>query len=232
MQLLLILVGALGIFIGGVQLYRAIDRGEVGFSFGLLWGLLSGIGLAVGITLAILVVIFIVVMSENPTVQAGYTLPYSVILQVTLIIILILAVVGAGQGTVQWLMLRKQISGAGWWIAATMLGFGLSIITFVPLEMGIASLKHAVGPDSLILSFLTGLGLGTVIGTAQWLVLRRHVSGAGWWVLASGLGYAGGLIGVSLNWNEVADLLLGWLAYGGITGLAIVWLLRRSFSEV
>ena len=36
------------------------------------------------------------------------------------------------------------------------------------------------------------IGIGAVTGILQWIVLRRQVRQAGWWVLASTAGWAGG----------------------------------------
>ena len=47
---------------------------------------------------------------------------------------------------------------------------------------------------------------GPLVGVLQLLVLQPHVARAGWWVLAS---------------------TLGWAVYGAFTGTALVWLLRQ-----
>jgi hypothetical protein len=40
---------------------------------------------------------------------------------------------------------------------------------------------------------LGGAGLLLSIGTAQWLVLRRHVRRAGWWIAATAAAWTAGL---------------------------------------
>ena len=67
---------------------------------------------------------------------------------------------------------------------------------------------------------------GTVLGLLQWLVLRRQVARAGWWVLASTVGWVvGGFV------SGITDAAAGWAVlgavYGAITGIVLVWLLRR-----
>lgn len=37
---------------------------------------------------------------------------------------------------------------------------------------------------------MAGATVGAVVGVGQWLLLRRKASQAGWWILASTLGYA------------------------------------------
>ena len=78
-----------------------------------------------------------------------------------------------------------------------------------------------------------GVVLWTVVGAAQWLVLRMYVPRAGWWVLASAAG------GVAFAAAEVAiNMAVGGSAagdaapygavtgacYGAVTGLALAWL--------
>ena len=70
---------------------------------------------------------------------------------------------------------------------------------------------------------IAGVALyGTVAGLMQWLVLRRQVARAGWWVLACTLGW---VVAV-----PVGDLggPPGWAVYGAITGAVLVWLLRQA----
>ena len=49
--------------------------------------------------------------------------------------------------------------------------------------------------------------VGVVVGTAQWLVLRHHVSRAAWWILAT-----------TVSSVVCNDRLLGGILYGLITG--------------
>jgi hypothetical protein len=82
--------------------------------------------------------------------------------------------------------------------------------------------------------------VGAAVGIAQWWVLRQHLQRAGGWVLASTMGFAPfgvvpslyervyGAVGFALS----AALVLGIVAgYGGITGVALVWLLRQTATE-
>jgi hypothetical protein len=86
----------------------------------------------------------------------------------------------------------------------------------------------------------------------QWLFLRTRIRAAGWWVLANLLGWlAAALVAVYfVLWThpecflgtifggedcpvlwQLADIALAATIYGGITGLALVLLLRRPRSE-
>ncbi len=113
---------------------------------------------------------------------------------------------GALTGILQWLVLRQQMRRAGWWIAATIAGWltGWALVAF------------AVPPGA---SFLAGATVGSVTGLAQWLVLRRHMYRAGWWILVSALGWTLGL-------TELMGTLLVGAVAGAVTGIALELLLR------
>ena len=56
----------------------------------------------------------------------------------------------------------------------------------------------------------------------QWLVLRRQMPRAGWWVLASTVGWVVGMPLGDINGPPGLGA-----AYGVITGTTLVWLLRQ-----
>jgi hypothetical protein len=126
------------------------------------------------------------------------------------------AVGGILVGVLQWLVLRRHLTRAGRWVLAS-LGAAAAVGVVV---FGVSVVNAYVG-------WVAGVGLfGTVVGVLQWLVLRRQVARAGWWVLASTVGWVAGM--------PLGDIVgppgLG-AAYGAITGAALVWLLRRKSLE-
>jgi hypothetical protein len=115
--------------------------------------------------------------------------------------------VGIGVGFMQWLVLRRHVPKAHWWILASIVGavaggtFGLLLGPPVPLLFSLSSfLEWAVG--------------GALVGALQWPILRRHTSRVHWWILASALGWA-----------------MSFVLLGPITGGMMVWLLRHPVSE-
>ena len=82
------------------------------------------------------------------------------------------ATLGASIGVAQWLVLRTRVTRAGWWVLASTIGFALGSVLS---EAVIGAIGEA----------MAGGILGAALGIAQWLVLRRWVSRAGWWALAS-----------------------------------------------
>jgi len=114
--------------------------------------------------------------------------------------------VGTMVGIAQWVVLRPRFKQAGWWILASALGWVLGQI-----------LVTAVLPIQN--TFLQGAVLGGTLGIAQWLILRRWVHRAGWWIVLSAVGWsAGPILGASL---------VGAVA-GAITGLALELFLRYA----
>jgi hypothetical protein len=87
-----------------------------------------------------------------------------------------------------------------------------------------------------------GLILGAILGVPQWRVLRRHLSGSGWWVPANAVAWAVAMpliflaAGMPLPQDALAPLLAvvaaiiagaGAIA-GAIHGIVLVRLLRAD----
>ena len=114
-----------------------------------------------------------------------------------------------------------------WWVLASAVGFVVGLIVGLILS----------ATSSSLVGFAVGLAVfGASVGIAQWFVLRRHVSRAGWWVLASTVGYAvtaAGVLDALEAFGEAIlgggssyeGLVLGLVLYGAITGGVLVWLL-------
>ena len=117
--------------------------------------------------------------------------------------------IGALVGIAQWIVLRSLFRQAGWWILASAPGWAAS-----------HELLGTVLPVGDV--FLYGAVIGASIGAAQWLVLRRWVYRAGWWVVITILGWAvGPILGTSLTGAVV----------GATTGLALELLSRHPRLE-
>jgi len=138
------------------------------------------------------------------------------------------ASIGAVVGVLQWLVLRRRVSKAGWWILASTAGLAVAFaVVYLAVAYG--------SPGDLDDVAAMALG-GAVMGTLQWLVLRRQVSRAGWWVLASTVGW--GLCGAVAAAGDDAEgmiafvsLVGGGVVLGAVTGAALVWLLRQPVPE-
>ena len=155
--------------------------------------------------------------------------------------------VGSGfmVGVLQWLVLRRQVAGVGWWVVASAAGWVvLMVMTWLgsvgarAIMVGAAGMIVGVGVLAGVVA--GGAVGGFVVGVLQWLVLRRQVARASWWVVATVVGQVtmavmagvmrvfgsvGGVVGGVAG--EAASLAM----YGGITGIVLVQLLRQRAGE-
>ena len=148
--------------------------------------------------------------------------------------VVLFAVIGASLGIAQWLVLGGLVARAGWWVLASTVG------RVVGLAVGAAVVE--VGGEALSSALV-----GASVGIAQWLVLRRQVSRAGWWVLASTVGL---VVGTAVSFGATDPLLearavalaavglaivvrgaVGGAVFGALTGGVLVWLFRQPITE-
>jgi hypothetical protein len=114
--------------------------------------------------------------------------------------------VGLVMGILQWVVLRQRLRQAGWWILASAAGWS-----------GGWGITLALAPQGI--GILTEPLLGAAMGTLQWLVLRRQLRQAGWWIVISSLGWTVALTGLA------GQVLVG-AVVGAVTGIALELLLR------
>jgi hypothetical protein len=73
-----------------------------------------------------------------------------------------------------------------------------------------------------------GYGLfGALIGVLQWLSLRQQMSGAGWWLLVSSMGWA-----VGLRVAQAVDDVLGLFVSDEIVGFALLYGVMAAVAGV
>jgi hypothetical protein len=128
------------------------------------------------------------------------------------------AIHGVSIGLTQWLVLRRQIRQAGWWIVASILGWGLGLALVESL------IKIIDWPFGSVVGWSMA---GMVIGTMQWLVLHRQVPRARWWILANTVGWIVSWA-MSLVGNGIVGLIILAATGGAVTGLSLTWMLRYS----
>src|SRR5271157_408633 len=139
------------------------------------------------------------------------------------------AAFGATVGTAQWLVLRRYFDRAGWWALLTFIGWvaywELNTMNLLVKAQGIAFI-----PDLLNLAIF-----GVILGVLQWLLLRKKILSAGWWVPANiaGMMLASlviDAIDTALQGDSPFDFITGSIVLAIITGICMVWLLKRSSS--
>lgn len=105
-----------------------------------------------------------------------------------------LVLTGPILGVAQWLVLRRYIRHTNWWVIASIfgwyLGFPVTLVTREILNPILLEMLLAVSKlwEVFWLNTVNQLVTFTVLGVAQWLVLRQHLQQAWWWILASSVG--------------------------------------------
>lgn len=144
---------------------------------------------------------------------------------------------GAGGGFMQWLILRRQIAGAGWWVVASTLGFAIAPIAAIAGVMAVSQVMSLDG-NSMAAPILLGVLSGVMSAIFPWLILRRQFAQAGWWIPAHLLGsLLGGPLGIvtfhalsaigyyDFSWAGAGAMFGAGL--GAVTGITLVWFLRQ-----
>jgi len=153
---------------------------------------------------------------------------------------------GVAVGLAQWTVLRRVLTGIArrTWILATAVGaavaWALGMLPSTMMDTG--GEASAPGPEpsaATILVMTIGLGIvgGAILAGPQWLILRRHLAGAGWWVLFNAAAWAAGMPIAFAAVSAVIDgrgiaiaaglLLATGAVVGAIHGLGLVWLVRE-----
>jgi hypothetical protein len=109
-------------------------------------------------------------------------------------------------GALQYGLLRHYLSRMGWWVFATVAGWLLGVL-LIALPGWLGWIGAPL--NNLDLIFLV---MGLAIGISQWLLLRRRLALAGWWIAASALGWGMlGLINPGNSLDQYALFTLGFL---------------------
>lgn len=157
---------------------------------------------------------------------------------------------GTVVGTAQWFVLHRSFPSMKWraWVVATAAGafvaWTLGMLPSTLLSAGSDPGNSTPSePSSAVvysLAALMGLVAGTILGTPQWLVLRRYVPRAALWVPANALAWMPGMViafvaadflfsdGIRMDTVVLAIVALAAIGavVGAIHGLVLVRLLR------
>lgn len=124
---------------------------------------------------------------------------------------------GTVVGTAQWLVLRRPLPSMKWrtWVLATATGgfvawtLGMLPSTLISAEAESGGSAPSEPSEAMVygLAALMGLAAGTILGTPQWIVLRRHMRRAALWIGANALAWVPGMV---LAFVATDLYLLGW----------------------
>jgi hypothetical protein len=204
----------------------------------LKWIVTNALAELIGLgTVALLVVLLM------PRLEAGITFGLASLLFAAVLF------EGLCVGVAQWWVLRERLElKAASWIGMTVLGgavawlIGMVAGSTLTFESNTTVVSEPSLVFTLLLAGLMGLGLGGLLGTAQWVVLRRYVERGVWWIAANGLAWAVGMTIIFATTDVLAFIPLRVLAIlsaivallltgglvGAVHGSVLVWLLSAQ----
>ena len=115
---------------------------------------------------------------------------------------------GAAISALQWATLHQRIHKAWRWAIYSLTGWIIGYVFFVVISA--ATQKISTGPL-----------IGLFVGITQWILLRKEVNWAGWWIIISTLAWTTGM-------DIIPGLLTSGALPGALTGLTLVILFRFS----
>lgn len=128
------------------------------------------------------------------------------------------ATMGAGIGLLQWLVIRGWVKSAVAWLAASTVGWGAGFAVGVAIAQRLSLVEAWFG-------LVIGAAAGSLFGLFQWIVLRRYVSGAFWWIPVNIFAWTSGMFFYRPGMSAMGAMY-GILS-GLVTGVALLWLLFR-----
>lgn len=138
-----------------------------------------------------------------------------------LLMYVLVPVLGLVTGVIQYGLLRRYLPRMAWWVLATFGGW-----LFAMLLMYFARSLNILATEALDLD-TAYLALGLSIGVGQWLLLRRRLPSAGWWIAANLAGW----VLLSLLTGDILDqfdpLALGFLP-ASVTAVTLAFLMNQD----
>jgi len=133
----------------------------------------------------------------------------------------------------QYALLRRYLTKMGWWILTSGVGWLLSVTMVIYFDL-VFMQKFGLNLTfwNINLKWTIFLSvMGALIGLFQWFLLRRRLPKAGWWILASILGW--GLIDpiIGLPFTGVFDILAIGIFPALATAICLWFLFRHQAEE-
>jgi hypothetical protein len=130
-------------------------------------------------------------------------------------------IVGLLTGVLQYGLLRRYLPRMGWWVLATTGGWLLGVFLIVIPGW----LNWTDGSLNLDFAFIA---MGLAIGVGQWLLLRRRLPRASWWIGANVMGW--GLLGFITVDNTIGQF--GLFSLGFLPACVTAAMLAMLMNQV
>lgn len=91
-------------------------------------------------------------------------------------------------------------------------------------------ISNGFNPASMESAMIFGSLIGASLGLMQWLVLRLHISVAGWWILSTTLSLTAGAV---ITWGTLVPSIPSWINFS-ILGILVggsQWLILKQYSS-
>ena len=134
------------------------------------------------------------------------------------------AAIGAAIGLIQMFNLKQYIERVNWlWVIPGTISWAIG------WSMG-WQLYSIIGVLSITQVFILQGGIsGTLMGLAQWFLLRNQFRQAHWWLVANIVGWTVGMA-IGRVGGAFGFILAGAVS-GAITGFPLIWLIRNSVDK-
>ena len=135
--------------------------------------------------------------------------------------------IGLVMGALQNTLLRRIFPHTKWWLPATFLGWSMGLLLVFGVRNVIVyfwSAEVYFASSTLDLNLVL---LGLMVGVGQWLVLRRFLPKAGWWIVANLVGW--GLVTLFTGRSLGQFGLIGlYILPAAATAVTLAWLLNQA----
>ncbi len=129
-------------------------------------------------------------------------------------------------GSLQYGLLRRYLPHMGWWIPATVLGYSLGMLLTLGLRGALVYLETAEPFYESWTKNMFFILLGLSIGACQWLLLRRRLPRAGWWIIANIVGWGLLALIIAVPFGMFGFIALGTLP-AAVTAVTLALLMNQ-----
>lgn len=206
---------------------------QVGWRLALQWTIANIVGWGVGLAFGFAIV------GRLSQIVGGFLSQSNVNLSLALVGAMV-GMMTIPVGIMQWFVLRRQMERAGRWVLASTVGWIIGLAIGWSASMVLNDSSDAW--HSAAMGAITGGIGGGVSGAMQWIVTWQEDMPGAWWLPASVIAWGAAFAAAwSAAWlvsrflpviatYTLIGVIVGSVG-GAITGIVLVWLLRRPAHE-